>query len=128
MTANSYDVSVLLGNGDGTFQAARSIGSNPESVAVGDFNGDGKLDLVTVNDGSSNVSVLLGDGAGGFGAAQNYAVGTFPISVVLADFNHDTHLDIVTANAGHPRSLRLYRAVQDSGRPPPSAACPSPSG
>src|SRR6266851_9785152 len=58
--AGSNTVSVLLGNGDGTFQAARNfpVGSFPRSVAVGDFNGDGTLDLAVANAGSNNVSVL----------------------------------------------------------------------
>src|SRR6267143_1127199 len=60
----SNSVSVLLGNGDGTFQAAvnYATGSSPLSVMSGDFNGDGKLDLVTANAGSSNVSILLDTG------------------------------------------------------------------
>jgi FG-GAP-like repeat len=53
-TANANDVSVLLGNGNGTFQAPTSIGiSNPASVAVGDFNADGKLDLGVTSNGLS---------------------------------------------------------------------------
>jgi FG-GAP repeat len=49
-------------------------GSNPWSVAVGDFNGDGKLDLAVVNQASSTLSVLLGRGDGTFRAAMNYAL------------------------------------------------------
>jgi hypothetical protein len=54
-------VSVLLGNGNGTFHSAANfgVGSNPQSVAVGDVNGDGRPDLVTANFGSNNASVLL---------------------------------------------------------------------
>ena len=57
----SNNVSVLLGNGDGSFQAARNFGAGlrPLSLAVGEFNGDGVLDLATANRGSNNVSVLL---------------------------------------------------------------------
>src|SRR5438128_5303223 len=70
VTANtsSGDVSVLLGNGDGTFQAARNFaaGAGPFGVAVGDFNGDGKLDLAVVNQRSGDVSILLGRGDGTF--------------------------------------------------------------
>ena len=65
-------MSILLGNGAGGFSAATNFGAgdSPFSVAVGDFNGDGKQDLATANSGSSNVSVLLGNGAGSFGARQ----------------------------------------------------------
>ncbi|TMH84044.1 MAG: VCBS repeat-containing protein, partial [Betaproteobacteria bacterium] len=61
---DSNTISVLLGNGDGTFRAAPTVaaGANPFAVAVGDFNGDGKLDLVVADDGSNTVSVLLGNG------------------------------------------------------------------
>lgn len=54
-------VSVLLGAGDGKFQAqaAFDVGTNPAHVAVGDFNRDGHLDIVTANEGSNTVSVLL---------------------------------------------------------------------
>jgi hypothetical protein len=57
----SNNVSVLLGNGDGSFQAAQNfgVGSSPYSVAVGDFNGDGVQDLAVANSGSNNVSVLI---------------------------------------------------------------------
>ena len=59
--AHSNNVSVLLGNGDGTFQAAHNFnaGSIPASVAVGDFNGDGVLDLAVAIEDSNNASVLL---------------------------------------------------------------------
>ena len=76
----SNNVSVLLGNGNGTFQAAvnYAAGTSPHSVAVGDFNGDGKADLAVANGNSNNVSVLLGNGDGTFQAAVNYGAGTGP--------------------------------------------------
>jgi hypothetical protein len=52
------------------------VGSGPNSVAVGDFNGDMKLDLAVANVNSDNVSVLLGNGLGGLGAAVNFPVGS----------------------------------------------------
>jgi len=98
-------VSVLLGNGDGTFQAAvrYDVGPSPSSVTVGDFNGDGKLDLVAANSGSNDVSVLLGNGDGTLQAAVTYSVGpvgTSPFSVMSGDFNGDGTLDLVAANTG----------------------------
>jgi hypothetical protein len=98
-------VSVLLGNGDGTFQAARIVffDQGATSVAVGDFNGDGKLDLaVTISppSGPGNVLVLLGNGDGTFQAAQRFAAGSTPASVHVADFNGDRIEDLVVVNGG----------------------------
>jgi len=73
-------------------------GSGPYSVAVGDFNGDGKPDLAVANSISNNVSVLLGNGDGTFQAAVNYAAGSWPISVTVGDFNGDGKLDLAVAN------------------------------
>ncbi len=67
VTANSggNTVTVLLGNGTGGFTAAAgspfAVGTNPQSVAVADFNGDGNPDIVTANNGSNDVTVLLGN-------------------------------------------------------------------
>jgi VCBS repeat protein/Big-like domain-containing protein/FG-GAP repeat protein len=93
-------VSVLLGNGDGTLQPAVNypVGSDPFSVTVGDFNGDGKQDLAVANNGSNNVSILLGSGDGTFQAAVNYSVGSNPVSVTVGDFNGDGRLDLAVAN------------------------------
>ena len=106
VTANVGDdtVSVVLGNGDGTFQPAAiyPVGSGPAAVVVADLNHDGNLDLVTANTGAlqpgTTVSVLLGKGDGTFGPAATYVVGSGPHSVAVGDFNHDGNLDLVTAN------------------------------
>ena len=71
-------MSVLLGNGDGSFQAAVSFaaGDAPISVAVADLDGDSVPDLVTANGyGSDDVSVLLGNGDGSFQAAVSFRGG-----------------------------------------------------
>ena len=92
-TANavSKNISVLLGNGDGTFAAAvnYAAGDDPSSVTTGDFNGDGKTDLAAANSDSDNISVLLGNGNGTFAVAVNYAAGDAPFSVTTGDFNGD---------------------------------------
>ena len=105
--ANGYPsstVSVLLGKGDGSFQAAVNYpaGYLPLSVAVGDFNGDGKQDLAVTNTGwdpytNSSVSILLGKGDGTFLPAVNYAAGAGRRSVAVGDFNGDGKLDLAAA-------------------------------
>ena len=94
------NVSVLLGNGDGTFQPARTlnVGSTPAFVAVRDFNGDGRQDLAVANFRSSTVSVLLGNGDGTFLAARNFAAGAGPLSFAVGDFNGDGVSDLAVAN------------------------------
>ena len=78
-TSEQYAVSILLGNGDGTFQPpqAYAVGENTIFVAVGDFNGDGFLDIVVSNEEQNvtgTISVLLGNGDGTFQPAQIYAL------------------------------------------------------
>jgi hypothetical protein len=93
-------VSVLLGKGNGTFQPAVNYraGFDPDSVAVGDFNGDGNLDLAVANFGTNNVSILLGSGKGTFQTAVNYDTGGGSQSVAAGDFNGDGKLDLAVAN------------------------------
>ncbi|PYM33848.1 MAG: hypothetical protein DME15_10030 [Candidatus Rokuibacteriota bacterium] len=94
-------VSVLLGNGDGSFQPVRYFsvgGMESESLAAGDVNGDGKVDLVVANAGSNNVSVLLGNGDGTFQAAKTFPVGNRLEFVALGDFNGDRKLDLAVAS------------------------------
>ncbi len=84
-------------------QQTFNVGSLPYSVAVGDFNGDGKPDLVVANEGVGTVSVLMDKTAAGattlsFAAQQTFAVGANPFSVAVADFDGDGRPDIVAAN------------------------------
>src|ERR1700687_1247959 len=83
-----------------SFAAATNFraGTGPVSVAVGDFNGDGHLDLAVVNFGSNSVSILPGTGIGSFGVATSFRVGTHPVSMAADDFNGDGHLDLAGAN------------------------------
>jgi hypothetical protein len=99
------DVTVMLGNGDGAFAPAVSypVGDWPWSVAVGDFNRDGRQDLVTANQVTANqgyddVTVLLGNGDGTFAAARSYPAGDYPNSVAVGDFDGNGWQDLVTAN------------------------------
>jgi hypothetical protein len=95
-------VSIRLGDGNGGFGGTTevSVGLGPKSVAVGDFNGDGKQDIVTANDGASSVSIRLGDGNGDFSGSTEVSVGLSPISVAIGDFNGDGKQDIASANSG----------------------------
>jgi hypothetical protein len=88
-------VSLLLGNGDGTFQAATTLASSdyPTGLTTGDFNNDDRPDLAVSNiDGT--VSVFLGNGDGTFNSAVNYNVTGDANSVVVGDFNGDTKQDL----------------------------------
>ncbi len=76
------------------------VGGNPISVAVGDFNGDGKPDLAIANDFGNTVSVLLGNGNGTFASKTGYGTGDGPVSLAIGDFNGDGKPDLAVANEG----------------------------
>jgi hypothetical protein len=99
-------VSVLMGNGDGTFQAASVYGTGGDyafSVAIGDLTGAGVSDAVVANgaldDGNPSAAVLPANGNGGFQSANSYSTGGIQSnSVVIGDVNGDGILDLVVAN------------------------------
>ena len=74
------------------------MGTNPRSLAVADFNRDGKLDLAVANNGSDNVSVLLGNGTGGFGTPTILSAGVSPSSIAVGNLNADANPDLVVVN------------------------------
>jgi hypothetical protein len=98
-TSPSLGVDIMLGNGNGTFQAPVSYATaaDPWMVIVADFNGDGKLDLATANAESETISVLLGNGNGTFQAHKDNstAVAASCISLAAGDLRNDGKLDIV---------------------------------
>ncbi|HEX4365121.1 MAG TPA: FG-GAP-like repeat-containing protein [Solirubrobacteraceae bacterium] len=104
-TANSStnNVSIALGNGDGTFgtatQVALSAGDGPQALQTADMNGDGHADLVVADGTSNKITVLLGDGHGGFAAPAAFAAGiTNPAKLRVADVDGDGKLDVVAIN------------------------------
>jgi FG-GAP-like repeat len=94
------NVTVLLGDGSGSFTAAPGSpfpgGGDPQGVAIGEFNGDSDPDLAVANGLSNNVSVLLGAGGGSFAASPDgpYATGAGAGSIAVGDFNFDSDPDL----------------------------------
>ena len=110
-------VSVLLGNGNGTFQPAvhyafgglTDRAGSGTAATLADFNGDGRLDLAVTSQHSCGsalpngcVSVLLGDGAGGFGAPTQYDVGPNPVGIASGDLNGDGSPDLIVVGPCEP--------------------------
>jgi Calx-beta domain/FG-GAP-like repeat/FG-GAP repeat len=111
----AFYANVLLGNGDGSFSAPSTtlLGSGGRApVVVGDFNGDGKLDLATANSDywspQGTVNVLLGDGIGNLQPPADFSTGSsWPQSVVAGDVNGDGNTDLVTASPAKTVSVLL---------------------
>ncbi|NJS10584.1 MAG: DUF4347 domain-containing protein [Microcoleus sp. CSU_2_2] len=97
---NGGFVSIRLGIGNGNFSDPSNFGEgiDPKSIAAGDFNGDGKLDLATASANSNNLSMLLGDGIGSFSTPVNIINSGGSLDVATADLNGDNKLDLVSSN------------------------------
>ncbi len=98
----NQNIEILLGNGDGTFQSpvpyATTTGTEPTFVLVGDFNNDGKLDLLICDE--PYVSVMLGNGDGTFQAPIDTTPSLKPFAIALGYFDHDRKLDVASVNGG----------------------------
>ncbi len=96
----SNQVTILLNNGDGTFQidVSYSVGDNPLYIACAYLNGDDYPDLISANSESNSISILINDGTGSFLPSLAYSVGALPLSVFPADFNNDNIVDIAVTN------------------------------
>jgi len=95
-------VSVLLGNGDGTFAAHvdYDVGDYPTGVVAGDFNDDGKVDLAVSNNFDNTISILYGNGDGTFQPQVVVDVASGPMSIATGDFNGDGKLDLIASCVG----------------------------
>jgi FG-GAP-like repeat len=102
--AGGNAVSVMLGNGDGTFRAKTDfpIGTQTQAVAAGDFNSDGKVDLVvTLNSLQFSLALLTGTGTGSFNAPTFFpnTSGFDSPAIVATDLNNDGRLDLVVMHS-----------------------------
>ncbi len=105
--ANPNAAYLFLNNGDGTLAQAKQVGTavTPQGLALGDLNGDGKLDFVMTDNGINSTTntqgamlVYLGKGDGTFAAPVSYNPGFFPGSVAIADMNNDGKLDVLVGS------------------------------
>ena len=118
------NISILLGNGDGTFEPAVSYDAgapNPAFLAKGDFNNDGKTDLVAENS-AGIVSILLGNGDGSFQAPKTLTLSFGPI--VVADFNLDGLSDLAIGGT----SVNIFLGNGDGSFRQPTQASSSGTG
>jgi flagellin len=99
-----------IGTGEFTAGTTFAVGNGPKSLSMGDFNGDGVLDVVTANANDSSATVLLGTGDGSFSAATSFALSGGPQAVSTGDFNGDGVLDLVMTIPGNGTASVLLGA------------------
>jgi hypothetical protein len=94
------NVSILLGNGDGTFHIGSfaPVDQGPVAVTEADFNGDGNLDLAVVNSSTGDITILLGRRDGTFGPGTNIYLGSAPTNITAGDFNGDGIPDLAVTD------------------------------
>jgi hypothetical protein len=112
-------LAVQLGRGDGTFIDVAShnlIGEDPRALVVGDFNGDGNLDVI-VGDGDGTLLEFIGDGRGNLMSASKIGSLGSVASIAIGDFTHDGHLDLVVSDFRSNRARILRGAGDGSFRP-----------
>jgi hypothetical protein len=124
---NSNTLSVLLGNGAGSFGVKTDFatGVSPRSVAIGEVNGDNKPDLAIANGGDATVSVLPGNGDGTFGAKVDFCIGSGPASVAIADLDGNGQRDLVVANSGSNTVSVLLNSRTTAVDPAPTTPPPT---
>ncbi len=127
--ANQTDgtISILLGNGDGTFQAQTAIAippvstaggtinASPSAIATGDFNDDGNIDIAVTDMANSRVMILLGEGTGAFQAPVAYATGINPVALVAQDFDGDGQPDLAVVDQGNGKTAGAVSVLLGDG-------------
>ncbi len=116
----SNNVTVMLGNGDGTFQPPTNypVQEEPNQVIAVDMNRDSVVDLVVGNSDSASISVLDGMGEGTFSAAESFSISSHPMDMAVADFNGDGLMDVAVASSNNVTVLfgdrdTVFRAPVD---------------
>lgn len=97
--ASPYWMVLLLGDGDGAFNVSTSIaeGGSPWQTVVGDFNGDGNVDVASCNSNTNNMGIMTGNGNGGLSAVTLIATNSFPLAIDAGDIDGDGDLELVTS-------------------------------
>ena len=113
-----YQFTAAAGAASGNFPPltqVATVGANPLQAMAADMNGDGHLDLVTLNVGASNFSIRLNNGSGGFSGTTNVSVISRPFASAIADVDNDGDLDLLSATDGSGSRLVMVRLNNGQG-------------